>query len=124
MRCDFKNMTMEPGSQKLIVKDGLLYGIAYPGREPMLLKDYVQKAYIDYLMNGGQMRYEEHPTWIVLENTKIMITEILVDLKRTKSALPFFLRGDVDDVLEKLVEKHRKVVNMQLNLEDKLCNDL
>ena len=67
------------------------------------------------------MRYQDHPTWRMLEESKMGVAALLGDIRKTIEPVPSFLRGELNLKYESIEKQHNKLVKLQLELESKLC---
>ena len=65
-------------------------------------------------------KFEEHPTWQMLEKTKIELKVLLNDIAHSMEDIPLYMQEEVKMSVLKIRSEHNKIVQLQLKLESKL----
>lgn len=68
-------------------------------------------------------KFQEHPTWRMLEKTKNELKVLLNDITNSMRDIPFYMQSDVKMSLFKIQNEHNKIVQLQLELENKLLSN-
>ena len=66
------------------------------------------------------MRYQDHPTWKMLEQGKKVLKHLMGDINITINQVPNFMREDYEVLYDQINVKHKKLVSLQLELENKI----
>ena len=69
------------------------------------------------------MTYQEHPSWIILEKTKVELKHLLNDIHRSMADIPLSMKREVQYSYNQIQDRHDIIVKLQLELEDKLCTN-
>lgn len=65
-------------------------------------------------------KFQEHPTWRMLEKTKVELKVLLNDIAHSMRDIPFYMQEEVTTSVLKIRSEHNKIVKLQLELENKL----
>ena len=66
------------------------------------------------------MNYQDHPTWRMLEQGKKGLKNVMVEVNVAINQMPDFLREEYEMVYDRINAQHKKLVSLQLKVEDKI----
>lgn len=72
-------------------------------------------------------KFKDHPTWQMLEKTKLELKVLLNDISDSMQDIPLYTslstRREIEQCAYEIREQHNAIVKLQLDLENKLCMD-
>ena len=67
--------------------------------------------------------FTSNPTWQMLEKTKSTVKRILNDIESSMEDVHFSIFKEVKECYHRIQDEHNKLVQLQLNLENKILTN-